>query len=93
MPGRPDFVFKKQSLALFIDGCFWHGCLKCNLRPKTNIKYWAKKIQRNRNRDKIVKKQLEQEGWTVIRIWEHQLDNFYWLVRKINNSLLVHRTS
>ncbi len=89
MPGRPDFVFPKKRLALFIDGCFWHGCPKCKLIPKTNIEYWAKKIRGNRERDKTIKKQLEQKRWTVIRIWEHQLENSQWTVRKIRKALMI----
>lgn len=89
LPGRPDFVFPKKRLALFIDGCFWHGCPKCKLIPKTNIEYWAKKIRGNRERDKTIKKQLEQKRWTVIRIWEHQLENSQWTVRKIRKALMI----
>lgn len=71
--GRPDFANKNRKIALFIDGCFWHGCkdhFKC---PKTNSKFWWDKIERNMKRDKEVTERLRAEGWTVIRIWEHEL--------------------
>lgn len=71
--GKPDFVFKDQRLAVFVDGCFWHGCPKCRLAPKTNVEYWTNKIRRNRKRDRDVKRILAAEGWMVKRIWEHSL--------------------
>lgn len=69
----PDFVFLKKKIAIFVDGCFWHGHDCRTLRPKTNKKYWDKKIQKNRERDKIIKKRIEDKGWKVIRIWECEL--------------------
>ncbi len=71
--GRPDFVFKRERLALFVDGCFWHGCPKHGRYPASNRDYWLPKLRRNRSRDAIVSRQLARAGWTVIRIWEHQL--------------------
>lgn len=71
--GHPDFVFPKAKLAIFIDGCFWHGCPKCYRTPKTNIQYWVAKIKRNAIRDRRVSRLLRQTGWSVIRIWEHSL--------------------
>lgn len=71
--GRPDFVFPKQRIALFVDGCFWHGCSKCCRIPASNRRYWIDKIDRNIKRDKAVVSQLRRAGWTVIRIWEHEL--------------------
>lgn len=71
--GIPDFIFPKHKLAIFIDGCFWHGCLKCKTYPKTNARYWKTKIAANQKRDKDVKKQLTREGWKVLRFWEHDL--------------------
>jgi len=75
LPGRPDFAFRKEKVAIFVDGCFWHGCPRCKLKPKTNIEYWTKKIHSNRRRDRIVRSQLEAKGWVVVRIWEHSLSN------------------
>ena len=74
LPGRPDFVFWKHKVAVFVDGCFWHGCPTCSLEPKSNIEYWTKKIENNRRRDKRVRAQLNRKGWSTIRIWEHSLN-------------------
>lgn len=71
--GKPDFVFDCIHLAIFVDGCFWHGCPKCNLLQVTSTEYWHKKIERNRLRDTAVDSNLRQAGWQVIRIWEHEL--------------------
>ncbi len=71
--GKPDFVFLKQRVAVFVDGCFWHGCPKCYVQPKTNRKFWTSKIKRNRKRDLMVNRELRRLKWRVLRIWEHQL--------------------
>ena len=71
--GKPDFVFKKHKLAVFVDGCFWHGCPRCYRPPKTNQKFWRNKIARNRDRDISVNQELRKQGWRIIRIWEHDL--------------------
>ena len=73
LPGKPDFAFPKQKVAVFVDGCFWHGCPKCYTRPKTNRKFWDKKRADNMARDKRVNRQLRRQGWKVIRIWQHSL--------------------
>ena len=74
--GKPDVVFPSEKIALFIDGCFWHGCPNCNVKvPATNTDYWIKKIKRNKLRDIEVAKQLNGEGWIVLRIWEHDMKN------------------
>lgn len=73
--GRPDFGNKTRRIALFIDGCFWHGCPEHYRPPKSNRKYWIPKIRRNRVRDELVTRRLKSGGWTVIRIWEHGLKN------------------
>jgi DNA mismatch endonuclease (patch repair protein) len=72
--GRPDFVWLKQKVAVFVDGCFWHGheCGR-NLTPKTNVKAWREKIERNKDRDRQVTRRLRRQGWQVVRIWECQL--------------------
>jgi DNA mismatch endonuclease, patch repair protein len=68
--GNPDFVFLKKRVAIFVDGCFWHGHpSKCRV-PKTNREYWLKKIGRNVKRDRLVTRALREKGWKVIRIWE-----------------------
>jgi DNA mismatch endonuclease (patch repair protein) len=72
--GRPDFWFPAQKLALFIDGCFWHGCPACKRPlPVTNHGYWAAKIRGNAARASSVNRELRQAGCTVVRIWEHAL--------------------
>ncbi len=71
--GKPDFVFDNAQLAIFVDGCFWHGCPQCNLLQVSSTEYWHKKIERNRLRDRAVDSNLHQAGWQVIRIWEHEL--------------------
>lgn len=68
--GKPDFLFPKHNVAIFIDGCFWHACPKCGHTPKTNRKYWSAKIERNKQRDKRISNQLRRSGFTVVRIWE-----------------------
>jgi DNA mismatch endonuclease, patch repair protein len=73
MPGKPDFIFLRQRLAVFVDGCFWHGCRwHCRL-PKSRCGYWTPKIARNKQRDLEIGKQLHRLGWRVCRIWEHSL--------------------
>jgi DNA mismatch endonuclease (patch repair protein) len=73
LPGKPDFVFPKLRIALFVDGCFWHRCPKCYRQPATNAEFWEAKIGRNVERDKDVGRELKKRGWKVVRVWEHQL--------------------
>jgi DNA (cytosine-5)-methyltransferase 1 len=73
VPGHPDVVFPKQRIAVFIDGCFWHGCPKCYRAPKSNQNYWKMKVKRNRKRDEAVNELCEKAGWKVLRIWEHDV--------------------
>lgn len=71
--GKPDFVFSKERLAVFVDGCFWHGCrVHCRI-PRANRKYWLMKIAATRARDLRSSNFLRANGWRVIRIWEHEL--------------------
>jgi DNA mismatch endonuclease (patch repair protein) len=71
--GRPDFVFPKQRVAVFADGCFWHGHDCRNTRPSENADYWAKKRERNMRRDTEVTEMFVSRRWTVLRIWECEL--------------------
>jgi DNA mismatch endonuclease (patch repair protein) len=73
LTGKPDFVFKKSRLAVFVDGCFWHGCPKHGTKPKNNAAFWRKKIGANGARDRLVTRTLRAKGWRVLRIWEHEL--------------------
>ena len=70
---RPDFVFPKLRLALFVDGCFWHGCPRHGTKPKGNAAFWRKKFAANQARDRLVTRTLRRAGWRVVRIWEHEL--------------------
>jgi DNA mismatch endonuclease (patch repair protein) len=71
--GKPDFVFRKARLVVFVDGCFWHACQKHFTMPASNRAFWRKKLAANRGRDRQVNRALRQDGWRVIRIWEHDL--------------------
>src|SRR4051812_26150579 len=73
--GKPDFVFRRERVAVFVDGCFWHGCPKPKHAPlpKSRAEWWAAKLDRNKQRDRLVTKTLRSEGWKVVRIWECDL--------------------
>lgn len=74
--GKPDVAFIDLRVAVFIDGCFWHGCPSCRRKlPKTNREYWSRKIKRNVALAKSHNRRLRQDGWTVIRVWEHEIAN------------------
>jgi DNA mismatch endonuclease (patch repair protein) len=68
---RPDIVFPRRKVAVFIDGCFWHGCPEHGRIPRVNSEYWSWKLEQNLERDARVTAALRTEGWHVIRIWEH----------------------
>jgi DNA mismatch endonuclease, patch repair protein len=73
LPGKPDLVFMRQRVVVFVDGCFWHACPKHATRPKTNAKFWREKIGRNVQRDREVELLLGDRGWVVLRFWEHEV--------------------
>jgi len=73
LPGKPDFFFENAKLAIFVDGCFWHGCPKCGHIPKTRSAFWIAKFERNQGRDRKNIRLLKSNGIKVIRFWEHQL--------------------
>jgi DNA mismatch endonuclease (patch repair protein) len=81
--GRPDFTFIKQRVAVFVDGCFWHGCRSHCRMPQTNQQYWQRKIERNAARDRRVNQQLRKAGWRVIRIWAHSLKSPRVVARRV----------
>ncbi|MBC2710205.1 MAG: DNA mismatch endonuclease Vsr [Desulfosarcina sp.] len=85
--GNPDFIFRQQKVAIFIDGCFWHGCPKCYIPPKSNIAYWETKIARNRKRDRTITKVLTGKNWTVLRFWEHSLMRPKYVANKVLHAL------
>lgn len=71
--GKPDFVFPSLKIPVMVDGCFWHGCPTHGAKPKDNADFWCKKLLANQARDRLVTRTLRQQGWRVIRIWEHEL--------------------
>lgn len=77
MIGRPDFVFRRKKVAVFIDSDFWHGHSKRCIMPKSNCAYWNQKIANNKIRDKLVNRELRKSGWKVARIWEHSLKKHF----------------
>lgn len=81
LPGRPDFVFRSERLALFVDGCFWHGCPRCGHLPKSRLDYWKPKIERNIRRDRRVRRTLNRQGYRVMRVWEHEVSADKWFER------------
>jgi len=92
LPGKPDFAFPKQRVAIFVDGCFWHGCKRCrrNLGPSSNRSYWLLKIDSNVARDKKSAKALRTMGWISLQIWEHQLQRFPMrCLKTIQNALAI----
>ena len=84
--GHPDFVFLDKKIAVFVDGCFWHGHDCRNTRPSDNAEYWQRKRERNNKHDKEVTAMFENRGWIVIRIWECEL-------KKKNRDVLFDRLS
>ena len=76
--GKPDFVFRAAKVAVFVDGCFWHGCPRHATQPRTRAAYWAAKFSRNKARDREVVRTLRREGWRVVRVWECALARKHW---------------
>ena len=86
---RPDFVFRQSRLAVFVDGCFWHGCPKHGTQPKGNAAFWRRKFSNNQKRDLLVTRALRRANWRVIRIWECALKkNPLSCLRRIQRNLL-----
>lgn len=73
LPGKPDFYLPGLRLAVFADGCFWHGCPKHGRVPEDNRGYWGPKLIRNREKDRRANRELRKRGVCVVRIWEHEL--------------------
>jgi DNA mismatch endonuclease, patch repair protein len=89
--GKPDFLFRAARLAIFVDGCFWHGCLKHSKVPRNNRPFWLKKLEGNKKRDRMVNRVLRSQGWRVLRIWEHELSlkNQHRCIAKIRRALMA----
>jgi DNA mismatch endonuclease, patch repair protein len=88
---EPDFIFRPQKLAVFVDGCFWHGCPLHATKPKANAEIWERKLVGNIRRDKRATKALEAAGWSVLRIWEHELTDMEVVLDNIRRCLAVPR--
>lgn len=88
--GNPDIILNETKTAVFLHGCFWHKCPKCYIKPKTNKRYWLPKIENNVKRDRKNNKILKQDGFKVIRIWEHETKKDF---KKILNRLLKYGKS
>ncbi len=73
LPGSPDIVFPRYRTAVFVDGCFWHGCPEHYRAPVANADFWSAKLTRNVNRDARADAELAAMGWSVIRVWEHEI--------------------
>jgi DNA mismatch endonuclease (patch repair protein) len=92
LPGSPDIAFTRWRLAVFVDGCFWHGCPIHYTPPKANSDFWQQKLARNCARDALVNSELEALGWAVLRVWEHEVSNadtIPTVVKRIRNALAV----
>ena len=87
--GKPDFVFRAAKLAVFVDGCFWHGCPRHYKPPGTRGAFWRNKVETNRDRDRRVTRALRKAGWTVLRVWECALARKRWpsTVRRLVRAL------
>ena len=93
MFGKPDFVFRKERVAVFVDGCFWHGCPKPKHAPlpKNRAEWWAAKLARNREHDLLVTRTLRKSGWRVVRVWECDLAARHWsrVARRVARALVT----
>jgi DNA mismatch endonuclease (patch repair protein) len=87
LPSKPDIVFTETKIAIFLDSCFWHGCPKHLRKPKSNEEYWQPKIQNNIKRDLRNRSKLRRMGWSVLRIWEHDLKTPDVILKKIRRTL------
>lgn len=72
--GRPDLVFPAAKTAVFVDGCQWHCCPSHWVRPRSNRDFWDRKFEKNRIRDQVVNSALNEQGWRVLRFWEHEIE-------------------
>ncbi|MDB4892077.1 MAG: mismatch repair protein Vsr [Gemmatimonadetes bacterium] len=84
----PDFVFRKERVVVFVDGCFWHGCWRHANVPATRREFWVNKLSKNVARDRAARSKLRRRGWIVVRIWEHELvDRPQTALRKVAQAL------
>lgn len=86
--GKPDIVFPKEELIVFLDGCFWHKCPKHYKEPETKRMFWTKKIMGNVKRDRIVSRKLSSQGYNVLRFWEHDIEKRpSYVIKKISAAI------
>lgn len=85
--GNPDFIFPEARLAVFVDGCFWHNCPIHGSVPVSNQLFWIGKLRRNKMRDQLVNRELRCGGWSVLRIWQHELKYPDIVASKVRRSL------
>jgi len=82
--GTPDLCNKSKKVAVFIDGCFWHGCPRCYAEPSSNVPFWRKKVQKNKVRREVVRKELKEKGWLALEFWACEINkDFEKVVDKI----------
>ena len=86
--GKPDFTFPEARLAVFVDGCFWHGCPSHGSMPASNRLFWLRKIRRNCERDRAVNRHLNKLGWRVVRIWQHDLRHPARVARRVSRLMV-----
>lgn len=82
-----DIAFPSRKLAVFVDGCFWHCCPEHSHLPSSNTDYWLPKLEKNVQRDKAKDKRLQEDGWRVIRLWEHELSDLDCALEKVSRQL------
>ena len=85
--GNPDLVFPRKKLVIFVDGCFWHGCPECGKAPEQSGEFWVRKIETNKKRDQRVTSELRSQGWTVLRVPEHDVRTKAALTQTLNRLL------
>jgi DNA mismatch endonuclease (patch repair protein) len=90
LPGRPDFAFPAARVAIFLDGCFWHGCPRHYRKPR-NHAYWEPKLRRNLARDRRAAAALRSAGWMVLRVWEHSLRETVRIAARLRRALEIRR--
>lgn len=88
--GKPDFVFPKERLAVFVDGCFWHGCPSHGSIPATNVNFWQEKLERNKSRDRLVNRELRSQGWRILRFWQHEFKDTKKITRRLRRYIVFH---
>lgn len=86
-PEKVDIAFPSRKVAIFVDGCFWHGCPEHSRLPKSNKAYWHPKLRRNAERDQAKEARLRAEGWEVVRVWEHELSDAEGVASRIAEAL------